>query len=49
MPILGGLLFFAATLDHCLRVNTNAGEELWKARLPVGSQPSDLKQVIGHR
>ncbi len=35
----GGLLFFAGTQDYYLRAfDTANGEEVWKQRLPVGSQ-----------
>jgi quinate dehydrogenase (quinone) len=35
----GGLLFFAGTQDYYLRAfNTANGDEVWKSRLPVGSQ-----------
>ncbi|MDI6025359.1 glucose/quinate/shikimate family membrane-bound PQQ-dependent dehydrogenase [Corticibacterium sp. UT-5YL-CI-8] len=35
----GGLLFIAGTQDYYLRaLSTATGEEVWKARLPVGSQ-----------
>ena len=35
----GGLLFFAGTQDYYLRAfDTATGKEVWKARLPVGSQ-----------
>src|SRR3546814_219386 len=37
-----GLTFFAGALDYYLRAFDNAtGEEVWKARLPVGSQRSE--------
>jgi len=43
MATQGGLLFFAATLDYYLRAFDSAtGEELWKARLPVGSQSTPI-------
>lgn len=36
-----GLLFFAGTQDFYLRAfRSNTGEEIWKSRLPVGSQSS---------
>ena len=46
MPTLGaslstqsGLLFFAGTQDFYLRAfDTANGKEIWKSRLPVGSQ-----------
>ncbi len=35
----GGLVFFAGTQDYYLRAfNAATGQEVWKARLPVGSQ-----------
>ncbi|PVM93895.1 membrane-bound PQQ-dependent dehydrogenase, glucose/quinate/shikimate family [Caulobacter endophyticus] len=35
----GGLVFFAGTQDYYLRAfDSAAGKEVWKARLPVGSQ-----------
>ncbi len=35
----GGLVFFAGTQDYYLRAwNTANGQEIWKSRLPVGSQ-----------
>ncbi|MCX8997365.1 glucose/quinate/shikimate family membrane-bound PQQ-dependent dehydrogenase [Rhizobiaceae bacterium BDR2-2] len=35
----GGLVFIAGTQDYYLRAySTSTGEEVWKARLPVGSQ-----------
>lgn len=35
----GGLVFIAGTQDYYLRAfNTSTGKEVWKARLPVGSQ-----------
>lgn len=45
----GGLLFLASTLDHYIRAFDSAtGKELWKSRLPVGSQggPISYKSVI---
>ena len=43
MATQGGLLFFAATLDYYLRAFDSAtGKELWKARLPVGSQSTPI-------
>ncbi|WP_449645279.1 hypothetical protein [Pseudomonas sp.] len=52
MPILGaslaesGLLFFAGTQDVYLRAfDTGSGNEIWKARLPVGSQPGPMTYV----
>lgn len=62
MPTLGpslatasGLVFFAGTQDFYLRAyDSNTGKEIWKSRLPVGSQsgpmsyrsPSTGKQYI---
>jgi quinate dehydrogenase (quinone) len=53
MPTLGpslatqsGLLFFAGTLDYYLRAfDSRTGEEIWKARLPVGSQSGPMTYV----
>lgn len=50
MPTLGpslatksGLLFFAGTQDFYLRAfNSRTGEEIWKSRLPVGSQSGPI-------
>lgn len=50
MPTLGpslatrsGLLFFAGTQDFYLRAfNSHNGEEVWKSRLPVGSQSGPI-------
>ncbi|WP_417361569.1 MULTISPECIES: membrane-bound PQQ-dependent dehydrogenase, glucose/quinate/shikimate family [Gammaproteobacteria] len=51
----GGLVFFAATQDFYLRAfDQQTGKEVWKARMPVGSQgtpisytsPKDGKQYI---
>ncbi|WP_280563682.1 membrane-bound PQQ-dependent dehydrogenase, glucose/quinate/shikimate family [Chromohalobacter sp. 48-RD10] len=42
----GGLVFFAATQDNWLRAFDSAtGEEVWKARLPVGSQGTPISYV----
>nr|WP_209944313.1 membrane-bound PQQ-dependent dehydrogenase, glucose/quinate/shikimate family [Rhizobium halophytocola] len=42
----GGLVFFAATQDYYLRAFDGAtGKEVWKARLPVGSQGSPISYV----
>lgn len=42
----GGLVFFAATQDYYLRAFDQAsGEELWKARMPVGSQGTPISYV----
>ena len=39
----GGLVFFAATQDYYLRAfDSGNGQELWKARLPVGSQGTPM-------
>ncbi len=39
----GGLVFFAATQDYYLRAFDSAtGEEIWKARMPVGSQGTPM-------
>ncbi|WP_027349529.1 glucose/quinate/shikimate family membrane-bound PQQ-dependent dehydrogenase [Halotalea alkalilenta] len=53
MPTLGaslatqsGLVFFAGTQDYYLRAFDSAtGEEIWKARLPVGSQSGPMTYV----
>jgi quinate dehydrogenase (quinone) len=53
MPTLGGalttksgLVFFAGTQDYCLRAFDSAtGKEIWKARLPVGSQGTPMSFV----
>lgn len=53
MPTLGGplttasgLTFFAGTQDYYLRAfDTATGDELWKARLPVGSQGTPMTYV----
>jgi quinate dehydrogenase (quinone) len=35
----GGLVFIAGTQDYYLRAfDSDSGKEIWKARLPVGSQ-----------
>lgn len=42
----GGLLFFAGTQDYYLRAFDSAtGRELWKGRLPVGSQGGPITYV----
>jgi quinate dehydrogenase (quinone) len=42
----GGLVFFAATQDFYLRaLDSRTGEEMWKARLPVGSQSTPISYV----
>ncbi len=39
----GGLVFFAATQDYYLRAfDSGSGAELWKTRLPVGSQGTPI-------
>ncbi|MEV4605226.1 glucose/quinate/shikimate family membrane-bound PQQ-dependent dehydrogenase [Neorhizobium sp. LMR1-1-1.1] len=39
----GGLVFFAATQDYYLRAFDSAtGKEVWKARMPVGSQGTPM-------
>lgn len=46
MATQGGLVFFAATQDYYLRAfNSSNGKELWKARLPVGSQGTPMSYV----
>lgn len=53
MPTLGpslatqaGLLFFAGTQDFYLRAYDSAtGEEIWKSRLPVGSQSGPMSYI----
>ncbi|MDF7668007.1 membrane-bound PQQ-dependent dehydrogenase, glucose/quinate/shikimate family [Orbaceae bacterium ESL0727] len=53
MPTIGGpmatksgLLFFAATQDFYLRAfDSLTGEEVWKARLPVGSQGTPMTYI----
>ncbi|MGY0799577.1 membrane-bound PQQ-dependent dehydrogenase, glucose/quinate/shikimate family [Lysobacter sp. A286] len=53
MPTLGGslatqsgLVFFAGTQDYYLRaLDGRTGKELWKARLPVGSQAGPMTYV----
>jgi quinate dehydrogenase (quinone) len=43
MATQGGLVFFAATQDYYLRaLDSASGRELWKARLPVGSQGTPI-------
>jgi len=50
MPTLGGplstasgLVFFAGTQDHYLRAfDVQTGDEVWKARLPVGAQATPM-------
>lgn len=56
MPTLGpslatesGLLFFAGTQDYYLRAyDSNTGKEIWKSRLPVGSQSGPMTYVSPH-
>jgi quinate dehydrogenase (quinone) len=39
----GGLVFYAGTQDYYLRaLDVKTGEELWKARLPVGVQATPM-------
>ena len=53
MPALGGafttrsgLTFYSATQDYYLRAfNTETGEEVWKARLPSGSQSTPMTYI----
>jgi len=53
MPTLGGslatqsgLLFFAGTQDYYLRAyDSRTGEEVWKTRMPVGSQGTPITYV----
>ncbi|QWT19102.1 membrane-bound PQQ-dependent dehydrogenase, glucose/quinate/shikimate family [Bacillus sp. NP157] len=53
MPTLGaslatrsGLVFFAGTQDYYLRAfDESTGKEIWKARLPVGSQGGPMSYV----
>lgn len=43
MATQGGLLFFSASLDYYVRAfDSSNGKELWKARLPVGSQATPI-------
>ena len=42
----GGLVFFAGTQDFYLRAwDRDTGKEIWKARLPVGSQGGPMTYV----
>ena len=42
----GGLVFFAGTQDYYLRAwDTATGKEIWKSRLPVGSQGGPMSYV----
>ncbi|RJE89571.1 membrane-bound PQQ-dependent dehydrogenase, glucose/quinate/shikimate family [Paracoccus onubensis] len=46
MTTAGGLTFYAGTQDYYLRaLDTFTGEELWKARLPVGAQATPMTYV----
>lgn len=46
MATQGGLVFFAATQDYYLRAfDSSTGKELWKARLPVGSQGTPISYI----
>ena len=53
MPTLGGtmttasgIVFFAGTQDYYLRaLDARSGKELWKGRLPVGSQATPMTYV----
>ncbi|RKG35309.1 glucose/quinate/shikimate family membrane-bound PQQ-dependent dehydrogenase [Acinetobacter guerrae] len=46
MATQGGLVFFAATQDYYLRAfDSSNGKELWKGRLPVGSQGTPMSYV----
>ncbi|MES2533816.1 MAG: membrane-bound PQQ-dependent dehydrogenase, glucose/quinate/shikimate family [Pseudomonadota bacterium] len=43
MATQGGLLFFSASLDYYIRAfDSGTGQELWKSRLPVGSQATPI-------
>lgn len=43
MTTAGDLVFFAGTTDYSLRaMDLRTGEELWKGRLPVGSQGTPM-------
>ena len=42
----GGLVFIAGPQDYYLRAfDSSTGEEVWKARLPVGSQGGPISYV----
>ena len=42
----GGLVFIAGTQDYYLRAfDASTGKEVWKARLPVGSQGGPISYV----
>ena len=46
MATQGGLVFFSATQDYYLRAfNSSNGQELWKSRLPVGSQGTPMSYI----
>jgi quinate dehydrogenase (quinone) len=46
MATQGGLVFIAGTQDYYLRAfDTATGKEVWKARLPVGSQGTPISYV----
>lgn len=46
MATQGGLVFFAATQDYYLRaLDSSSGKELWKSRLPVGSQATPISYL----
>lgn len=46
MATQGGLVFFAATQDYYLRAfDSSTGKELWKSRMPVGSQGTPISYV----
>lgn len=43
----GGLVFIAGTQDYYLRAfDSGTGKELWKARLPVGSQGGPMTYAV---
>lgn len=47
MTTAGGLVFFAATQDYYLRAfDSSTGKEVWKARLPVGSQGTPVSYMV---
>ncbi|QEI05156.1 membrane-bound PQQ-dependent dehydrogenase, glucose/quinate/shikimate family [Pigmentiphaga aceris] len=44
----GGLVFIAATQDYYLRAyDSRTGQEVWKGRLPVGSQGTPISYTAG--
>ena len=46
----GGLTFISATLDAYLRAfDTHTGAELWRARLPAGSQANPISYMLDGR